>query len=74
LYRKDVGEYRIIYRFDDAIVYVLLIGKRNDDDVEIEDAFWAANALKAEKNGYVGDNSLNELRDILALKENENTL
>jgi len=33
LYRKEVGEYRIIYRFDDAIVYVLLIGKRNDDDV-----------------------------------------
>jgi len=42
--------------------------------MEIEEAFWAANALKAEKSGYVGDNSLNELRDILALKENENTL
>jgi mRNA-degrading endonuclease RelE of RelBE toxin-antitoxin system len=33
LYRKDVGEYRIIYKFDDETVYVLLIGKRNDDDV-----------------------------------------
>ncbi|MEN8219696.1 MAG: type II toxin-antitoxin system RelE/ParE family toxin [Pseudomonadota bacterium] len=33
LYRKDVGEYRIIYKFDDDIVYVLLIGKRNDDEV-----------------------------------------
>jgi len=33
LYRKDVGEYRIIYKFEDETVYVLLIGKRNDDDV-----------------------------------------
>ena len=33
LYRKDVGEYRIIYKFDDDTVYILLIGKRNDDEV-----------------------------------------
>jgi mRNA interferase RelE/StbE len=33
LYRKDVGEYRIIYKFDDDTIYILLIGKRNDDEV-----------------------------------------
>lgn len=33
LYRVDVGEYRIIYRFDNEIIYILLIGKRNDGDV-----------------------------------------
>ncbi len=33
LYRKDVGEYRIIYKFDDGTIYVLLIGKRNDNEV-----------------------------------------
>jgi mRNA interferase RelE/StbE len=33
LYRIDVGEYRIIYRFDDQTVYIALAGKRNDDDV-----------------------------------------
>ncbi|MEP6755714.1 MAG: type II toxin-antitoxin system RelE/ParE family toxin [Chthonomonadales bacterium] len=31
--RADVGEYRIIYRFDADTVYVVLIGKRNDDEV-----------------------------------------
>ncbi len=31
--RADVGEYRIIYRFDADCVYVDLIGKRNDDEV-----------------------------------------
>ena len=31
--RTDTGEYRIIYRFDDETVYVLLVGKRNDDEV-----------------------------------------
>lgn len=32
-YRVDSGEYRIVYRFDVDIVYVVLIGKRNDDEV-----------------------------------------
>jgi len=31
--RVDIGEYRIIYRFDSDIVYIALVGKRNDDDV-----------------------------------------
>ena len=31
--RVDVGEYRIIYRYDQEIVRVSLIGKRNDDEV-----------------------------------------
>jgi mRNA interferase RelE/StbE len=32
-WRVDVGEFRIIYRFDEATVYIILIGKRNDDEV-----------------------------------------
>jgi mRNA interferase RelE/StbE len=32
-YRVDVGEYRIIYKFDENTVYVILIAKRNDDEV-----------------------------------------
>ena len=32
-YRVDSGEYRIVYRFDADTVYVVLIGKRNDDEV-----------------------------------------
>ncbi len=32
-YRVDSGEYRIVYRFDAENVYVILIGKRNDDEV-----------------------------------------
>ena len=31
--RVDIGEYRIIYRIDGAILKVPLIGKRNDDEV-----------------------------------------
>lgn len=31
-YRTDIGEYRIIYSFDDTIVNVETIGKRNDGD------------------------------------------
>jgi mRNA interferase RelE/StbE len=31
--RTDVGEYRIVYRFDDETVYVVLIAKRHDDEV-----------------------------------------
>jgi mRNA interferase RelE/StbE len=35
LYRVDSGEYRIVYQFDaqEDLVTVLLVGKRNDDDV-----------------------------------------
>jgi mRNA interferase RelE/StbE len=32
-YRVDVGEFRIAYWYDDSIVYVVAIGKRNDDEV-----------------------------------------
>lgn len=34
-YRVDSGEYRIVYRFnvDAALVEVILVGKRNDDEV-----------------------------------------
>ncbi len=32
-YRVDSGEYRIVYRFDVDTVYVVLIGKRNGDEV-----------------------------------------
>jgi mRNA interferase RelE/StbE len=31
--RIDVGEYRVVYRFDQDALYVSLIGKRNDDEV-----------------------------------------
>ena len=31
--RADSGEYRIIYRFDDEWLYVIAVGKRNDDEV-----------------------------------------
>jgi mRNA interferase RelE/StbE len=31
--RVDIGEYRIIYRFDTGTVYIATIGKRNDDEV-----------------------------------------
>lgn len=33
LYRKDVGEFRIIYRFDKTHLFVLLADKHNDDDI-----------------------------------------
>lgn len=32
-YRADIGEYRIIYRFDTNTFYVSLVGKRNDDEI-----------------------------------------
>ena len=31
--RVDIGEYRIIYRFDKDTFYIAVIGKRNDDEV-----------------------------------------
>jgi mRNA interferase RelE/StbE len=35
LYRVDLGEYRIVYRFDVEadVIQILLVGKRNDDEV-----------------------------------------
>ena len=32
-FRTDSGEYRIIYRFTEEILYIALIGKRNGDEV-----------------------------------------
>jgi mRNA interferase RelE/StbE len=32
-YRADVGEYRVIYDFDADVVRIILIDKRNDDQV-----------------------------------------
>ena len=32
-HRVDVGEYRIVYRYDDANLWIEVVGKRNDDDV-----------------------------------------
>lgn len=32
-YRVDSGEYRIIYKFDNHVVYIMTVGKRNDGDV-----------------------------------------
>lgn len=31
--RKDVGEYRVVYRVDEGIVRIVIIGKRNDSSV-----------------------------------------
>ncbi len=31
--RVNIGEYRVIYRFDAETVYVACVGKRNDDEV-----------------------------------------
>lgn len=32
-YRTTAGEYRIVYSFDDTVLYISVVGKRNDDDV-----------------------------------------
>ncbi len=32
-YRVDAGEYRIIYYFTSTIIFITLVGKRNDSDV-----------------------------------------
>ncbi len=29
-FRKDVGEFRVIYRFDETTLYVIVVGNRND--------------------------------------------
>lgn len=31
--RVDIGEYRAIYRVEDGVIRIVLIGKRNDDEV-----------------------------------------
>lgn len=31
--RIDSGEYRVIYRADDNVIYITIVGKRNDDAV-----------------------------------------
>lgn len=31
--RADIGEYRIVYRVNDDVLEIILIGKRNDDEV-----------------------------------------
>jgi len=31
--RKDIGEYRIVYWYDDDALYIDVVGKRNDNDV-----------------------------------------
>ena len=31
--RADVGEFRVVYRFDSDSLFIDLIGKRNDDEV-----------------------------------------
>jgi mRNA interferase RelE/StbE len=33
LLRTDVGEFRIVYRYDDEKVYIDVVGKRNDGAV-----------------------------------------
>ncbi len=33
LHRVDIGEYRIVYKFNDDSVYIVLVEKRNDDEV-----------------------------------------
>ncbi len=32
-FRSDIGERRIVYRFDDNCVYIAVVGNRNDGDV-----------------------------------------
>jgi mRNA-degrading endonuclease RelE of RelBE toxin-antitoxin system len=29
-FRKDAGEFRVIYRFDDKTMYITVVGNRND--------------------------------------------
>ncbi len=33
LFRTDMGEHRIVYRFDATTIFVLVVDKRNDDEV-----------------------------------------
>ncbi len=31
--RVDIGEYRVVYQFNDDMLEIILVGKRNDDEV-----------------------------------------
>lgn len=31
--RVDLGEYRIIYKVENTMIFIVLVGKRNDDEV-----------------------------------------
>jgi mRNA interferase RelE/StbE len=33
LYRVDSGEYRVVYKFDETVIYIDVIGKRNDGEI-----------------------------------------
>ena len=33
LFRADIGEYRVVYKFDEQTVSVLIVDRRNDDEV-----------------------------------------
>lgn len=35
-YRTDIGEFRIIYRYDKDVLYCVEVGRRNDDDVYLQ--------------------------------------
>ncbi len=35
-HRVDQGEYRIVYSFDEDTVTILVVGKRNDDEVYVK--------------------------------------
>jgi len=32
-YRVDIGEYRVIYQEENGVLKIILVGKRNDDEV-----------------------------------------
>ena len=32
-YRKDIGEYRVIYRYNTEVLYITVAEKRNDDEI-----------------------------------------
>jgi mRNA interferase RelE/StbE len=32
-HRIAIGEFRVVYRFDDESIYLLAFGKRNDDEI-----------------------------------------
>ncbi len=32
-FRTSIGEFRIVYKFDKSILYIVLVGRRNDDEI-----------------------------------------
>ena len=52
--RVDQGEYRIVYFFDEDTVTIVVVGKRNDDDV------YFAQFLEFQATGVVDDLDLEE--------------